>query len=322
MNKIYKNILASILALSFTALAFNETFAQERYFDERYIFKQAFLNPVLINPGATGANGDHNLLLNYRSNWASFGDESVQTVTLSYDGAVADRLGFGAMFLQDNFGALQLTKGQLSFSYTIESDINRIGFGLSTEYIQHSLNSADVDDVIIDRDDPLYQQRRAGTQFFDASFGIFGLYDKKITYGLSLPSLISSRIDDIDSDNERDLGFMLHLGYLIESQSTGIDFEPSMIVKKLNQTPTHVDLNLRLGFLEDKFQSGITYTLGGDKSLGFLLGFAIDRLNLFYTYNTSMHEFQSYNNGGHELSARFSLGSDSKKTTKTEDMGM
>lgn len=314
MNSSYNKIYTSLAAFLMLLCSVSSTEAQqERYLDERGIPIQGFIHPILLNPGATASSGDQNLLLNYRSNWAGFGEAAPKTITLSYDGRIADRLGFGAMFLQDNYGALQLSKGQVSFSYNIESPTNVTSFGLSTEYIQHKLNNGDVDDVIIDREDPLFQARRAGAEFFDVSFGIFGKYDKKITYGLALPSLISSRLDSDGADQERDLGFILQLGYLIRSQSTGIDFEPSMIVKKLNRVPTHVDLNLRMGFLEDKFQSGLTYSIGADKRLGFLIGVKIDRLDLFYVYNTSMQDFQQYNNGGHELSARFSLGSDKKK---------
>lgn len=276
----------------------------ERYFDERYIYTHSFINPVLINPGAAAFHEGHQLLVNYRNKWASF-DGAPKTITMGYDGILADRLGIGAMFMQDNFGSLRMTKGQLSLSYGIESEINKVRFGISTEFIQHGLNSVGSTSEVFDFNDPLYNLKREGASFLDVSFGIFGKYLDQFTYGIALPSLISSRIDS-DQDNERDLGFLVNLGYHIKSES-GISIEPSILVKKLNRVPTHVDLNARLGFLEDKFTSGITYGIGADKRLGFLLGFAIDKLDIFYSYNTSMQEFQDYNNGSHEITVRLSL---------------
>lgn len=289
-----------VLGLVFTL---SNSFSQSRYLDERYIFTQHFINPILVNAGSTGMHGGHQILVNYRNNWSSF-PGSPKTITLSYDGEVADRLGFGAMFLQDTYGALRISKGQISFAYQIKSDVNQLGMGISTEYISHGitggLNGIDPTDAEVIR-------RLNGTQFFDLSFGLFGMYDDKLSYGVAVPSLISSSISD-DKTQDRELGFIFNVGYKIHSQTTGINIEPSLFVKQLNTVPTHVDLNLKLGFLEDKFSGGVTYTIGADKRLGFLLGAAIDKLDLFYSYNISTHQFQEFNNGAHEITLRLKLG--------------
>jgi len=77
----------------------------------------AFLNPVIVNPGATGYDNDHHVLLNYRNKWASF-PNSPKSIILSYDGPVADRLGFGALLTTDSNGSLETSKFQGSLSYT------------------------------------------------------------------------------------------------------------------------------------------------------------------------------------------------------------
>lgn len=301
-----KNILTAAFALIITVIATVDMNGQtQRYFDERYISTHSFLNPVLFNVGATAFHGNQELLVNYRNKWSTF-DEAPKTITLGYDGVLIDRLGIGAMFLQDNFGSLKTSKGQLSLSYNIESAENKISFGLATEYIQHGLNSVGSGNEIFDFNDPLYKLKSEGASFLDVSFGVYGKYQNTFTYGISLPSLISSRLDD-GGDNPRDLGFIVNLGYEVKS-STGISIEPSIIVKKLNRVPTHIDLNARLGFLDDKFTSGVSYTIGADKRLGFLIGFAIDKLDFYYSYNTSMQEFQDYNNGSHELTAKLRIG--------------
>jgi type IX secretion system PorP/SprF family membrane protein len=300
--KIYKlNLILSFVLLVNYANA-------QRYFDERYVYSQAFLHPVLINPGATASSGDQNLMVNYRNAWATF-PGSPKTVTLSYDGLLADKLGMGVLVLQDNFGSLQTSKGQLSFSYNIKSDINKVGFGLAAEYIRHGLNNYGLSTNLGNETDIVINQRRAGIDYIDASFGVYGIYDNKFTYGIALPSLISSRLDEATADEKRDLGFILNLGYKVKAQTTGISLNPSIILKKLNQVPTHIDLNLALGFLEDKLISGVTYRVGADNNLGFLIGVNIDRIGFHYTYNVSSKEFQNYNNGAHEITAKFRVGS-------------
>ncbi len=308
MNKMKKS-LPYIVALVVMTMLVGKMQAQERYFDERYIYSQAFLNPILINPGATGFGGSHNVLLNYRNTWASF-EASPKSLTLSYDGKLIDRVGIGALLMQDNFGSLKTSKAQLSFSYGITSSKNDVRFGLSTEFVQHGLNNRDANDPNFDPNDPLYIERRNGTQFFDVSIGAYGLYDGKFSYGFALPALISSRLTNSTTTNNtgRDIGFIFNAGYKLDALLNDITLEPSIIFKKLNNVPTHVDVNLKAGFLEDKFIGGVSYTVGGDKRLGFLLGFKVSNLDLYYTYNVSTQAFQDYNNGAHEFTVKYKIG--------------
>lgn len=302
-NKLIKKILVSVVMISFIQVSYS----QGKYFDERYIYSQAFLNPVLINAGAVGFQNKHQLILNYRNTWSGF-NGSPTTATLSYDGRLVDRLGFGAMVMQDNFGAFRTSKGQLAFSYGITSPKNNVRFGLSTEFIQYGLNNSDADNQIIDPNDPTVRLRRGGLQFFDVSLGAYGVYDGKFTYGVALPSLISSRITDPELGNERELGFIFNAGYKLRSESNDITLEPSIIVKKLNNVPTHVDLNGKVSFLEERFTGGVSYTVGADQRLGFLLGFNVDKVDVYYTYNVSTLAFQDYNNGSHEFTFKLRLG--------------
>ena len=67
-------------------------------------------------------------------------------------------------------------------------------------------------------------------------------------------------------------------------------------------------LNLLGRFVDDKFRGGITYTVGGDERVGFIIGGTFNTLGLNYSYNASRHEFQTYNNGTHEISLNFNIG--------------
>ena len=280
----------------------------ERYFDERYISGLSFLNPVIVNPGATGNDMNHHVFLTYKNNWASF-EDSPKSLILSYDGPVADRLGLGAMLLTDSYGELKTTKFQGSVSYTIDTPTNKIGFGLSAEYIQHGLSSDVFTDPLLEQGDILVNDRIAGSDFFDVSFGIYGLYNDKLIYGLALPSLVSSRIDDGDSSTEREIGYLFNVGYRIDDLDSDMVLEPSIWVKKLMNVPFHADINVLARFLDDKLRGGITYTVGADEKLGFLIGTNVNSMHFTYSYSASRHEFQTYNNGAHELSVRFDLAS-------------
>jgi len=298
-NNILLKTFVAVVCMYFAA----GTYAQSRYFDERYIYTQSQLNPQLINPGAIGSAMTHQILLNYRNKWSGI-DGAPRTVTLSYNGPVGNRLGIGINVLSDKFGELETTKGALGLSYVIKSETNQVGFGISAEYIKHGLAGFGN----ADPNDPVISQALSGAEYFDASFGLYGIYLDKLTYGLALPSMVSSRISDTNnSAPERELGFILQFGYKMDIQ-TDISMTPGIIMKKLANVPTHIDLNLNFGFLDDRLLGGVSYTLGADKRLGFLLGTKIEKLNFYYSYNTSSHLIQDYNNGSHELTLGVNFG--------------
>ncbi len=284
--------------------------AQVRYFDERYVSTLSFLNPVLINPGATGNAGTHQVIVNYKNKWATF-PGTPKSYLVSYDGPVADRLGFGVLASSDTNGSLETTKLQGSLSYTIESPKNVIGAGFSAEYINHNLAGDVLTHRYVDAGDAIILDRSAGNGFFDVSVGAQGLYDKTISYGISLPSLVSSSIGNSDDTFTREIGFIANVGYIYSSGDA--TFEPSVFVKQLNNVPFHADINLLGRFIDDKLRGGITYTVGGDKRLGFLVGATFNAMGLNYSYNASRHDFQTYNNGSHEFSLRFDIGGGKKK---------
>lgn len=302
-----KNIVLSVIAF-FIGMAMID--AQVRYFDERYISTQSQLNPQLINPGAIGYGLNHQIFVNYRNKWSGI-DGAPRTLTLSYNGAVGNRLGVGVNVLSDKFGELETTKGELGLSYTIVSDNNQVGFGLSGAYIKHAIGGYGN----ANPNDPIISQALSGAEYFDASFGLYGIYLKKFYYGLSMPSLVSSRISDIDngSDDNKEIGFILQLAYRLDIQED-ISMTPGIIMKKLSNVPTHIDLNLNFGFLQDKLIGGVTYTVGADKRLGFLIGTKIENLNFYYSYNTSSNVIQDYNNGSHEVTLGFNFGGNKTKS--------
>jgi len=130
--------------------------------------------------------------------------------------------------------------------------------------------------------------------------------------------LISSKISDTGSEAERSLGYIFQVGYKLKSETTKISFEPSIVVKSLMNTPTHIDIMGKFGFLEDKLIGGVAYTLGGDKRLGFLLGTTVESLRINYMYNVSSAEFQTYNNGSHEISLGLRFGENKEVKTLPE----
>lgn len=296
------------LLIAFFFLVVQISFSQVRLHSERGIYTQGHINPILINPGATGFNDNHELLLNYRNTWASF-PGSPKTMTFSYNGPIGNRIGVGVQVMNDQFASFQTLKALLSVAYSLESESNKVSFGIAGEYLSHKLDGEDILNPLVDQNDPDVLLRVDGSQFFDLSLGIYGVYDKKIVYGLTVPSLVSTMLNDFSNGvtGDKEIGVIGHLGYRHDIAKYDMVLEPSIILKYLMFTPTHVDLNLKAEFLDNTLVGGLNYTVGGEERLGFLVGVNIDNLGFYYSYNMSFQDFQQYNNGSHELSLKYNI---------------
>ncbi len=310
-----KNILRLIVVLVVLVLG-TDLSAQVRLHSERGIFTQAHVHPILINPGYTGFRDNHELLVNYRNTWASF-PGAPSTYTFSYDGAIGNRIGIGAQLLSDRFASFETLKGQVSVSYGIESESNNVRAGLSLEYLQHQISATDASSILVAQNDVEILDRLNGSQFFDVSLGLYGEYMDKVIYGLTLPSLVSSMLNDFDSGTtgDKEFGAIVHLGYRHRLPDYDLVIEPSIVYKYLMLTPTHADLNLRLKFLDESLTGGLTYSVGGENRFGFLAGVNIDDFGFFYSYNISFNDFQQFNNGSHELSFTYTIDRIRRETT-------
>lgn len=293
--------------------------AQSRLIGERSVYTQYFMTPFLVNPGATGQSEYSQVVANYRNAWASF-PGSPKTVTIGYDGTLGNRIGIGLIGVSDSYAAFSTTKGGLNLSYTIETPDHKIGFGIAGEYIQHSLRGEALLNPIVDQTDGVILDRLSNNSYLDGSIGIYGSYQNKIIYGIALPSLISSRLGGTTGGNaDKEIGYIASLGYRMEIPDKDIVFEPSVYAKKLMFVPFHVDINLKADFLNEQLTAGLIGSVGAEERIGFLIGTQLSNFGFHYTYNMSLHKFQNYNNGSHELSLKMRLQPYQKKPVMSDE---
>ncbi len=268
---------------------------------QRYIFTQYFLNPSLINPGAAGFEKGQSLFFNYRNTWAGY-KGSPRSYSLSYDGRITDKVGLGAFVMSDTYGALQTQKGLLSYSYNIKGDKYDIGLGFTTEYISYKA-IAGLDGGPVDREDPLLADRQVGDKIFDVAIGAFGkLYDNFIV-SITIPSLVRSKLNSKTSTkkDEREFNFILGVGYIYDVPNYDMKICPSIFAKKLRLYESFIDANLLFSFYDETLFSGITYGLYNANKLGFVIGGRINKIQFNYSYDFTFKDFQTYNNGSHEI---------------------
>lgn len=305
MNKLITNIFSFLIAIAAIQLcSVQSANAQEPgYFNHQYI------QPVLINPGATGFHGNHQIMAGYKHKWSAFPD-APRTFTALYHGSFADKVGLGLQLLSDKIGVNQLFHAQLNYSYRFQLDNAVIGVGLSTGIQNYRVNGIE-DDVLLDFSDELLAEGMDGFLLFDGSAGIYGEINNKLLFGISFPNVVKQRIAEINGDVElkdlKSLPYAIFLGYRYNVQNYNFVVEPSITVKDLRYSPFLVDLNVKLSFLDEQLVGGLGYTLGDNSRASLLLGTRVNTLRFYYSYDVSMGDFQEFNNGSHELSLVFTL---------------
>ena len=266
-------------------------------------FTQYYMTPHLVNPALTGFEDVHRLTLNYRSHWSEF-PGAPRSFAGSYNGPAAEKVGLGALIFAESYGAENRFRGQLSYAYKFGSNDYNMALGLSTDFTQLSLDS-DVFENPEDVNDPLLQD--GSRQYIGASVGFYSAYKKSFYFGLSLPHLVFSRIDDGNGDDESSFNYIATLGAWLDVPNYNFIFEPSIYLKKVGNVPLHLDINLVGKFLDERLYGGLTYSAGAGNRAGFLIGVKINSFRFLYSYDVSFQDFQEYNNGSHEVTLNFDL---------------
>lgn len=269
-------------------------------------FSQYYLNPHVMNPALTGFHGKYRLGLNYRSHWSDF-PGSPKSFAAHYNGPAAERVGLGALVSAESFGVEERFRGQLSYAYNFGAEDYKMSLGLSTDYSQFSLDNDAITNELYDPNDPLVNDALDGRRYFAATIGFYSEYKDQFFFGLSLPQVILTRIDEGDGDDETSFNYIASLGTWIKTPDYDMVIEPSLYLKKIGNAPLHVDINVLARFLEDRLYGGLSTSFGAGNRLGFLVGARIANFRFYYGYDVSYQEFQDHNNGTHEVTLTFDL---------------
>ena len=95
------------------------------------------------------------------------------------------------------------------------------------------------------------------------------------------------------------------LGYRYEF-NRDIHFEPSILIRKTENTKSQYDFSGRV-FFRDAFWTGLSVRTNG--SLSAVIGFRAGKMHIAYAYDHFFKEINAYQNGTHELSISFKVPS-------------
>lgn len=296
------------LILFFCGITFSLSAQQDEI-----VFKHYVLNHVLVNPAAVGFYDEHQLRLNMRNQFAGF-PGAPRTYSLGYNGPLGNTFGLGLNVLTEDIASIKRNRLQLNTAFKFDVSENfKLNVGFSTEFHQMRVPMQDFNNPLFDQGDLLLQEAQDGIMIVDAALGIYGRLKEHSFFSLTIPNLVESRVDQtiptsLNTDSRFLRYFMLMAGHRAFLKTKPIYIEPSMMISRVLNTPTILDLNVRAGLNNEKFSAGITMRTGPETSLGVMLGTKVNVVQVYYSYDSHMGGLSTYHQGSHEVTLGFALG--------------
>ncbi len=275
------------------------------------IFSHYNITPVLINPSAAGFDEDYQLQLNARAQWSGFTDAPT-TYAAQFNGPLGDNFAIGLGVLSESAAQLNRLRAHLNYAFRFQvSDKVKLAAGFQTEYQQITLDNGVLNNSFVDLNDQVVEDFMNGKGVFDAALGVYSSFGEHTRVGLSFSNLVRSRLSEEEQDESILKYYTFFASHKLIVEDLNFSLEPSVMVRNIRDVPSQIDVNLMARFLEEQFTSGLSYRSTG--ALGLLLGTKLSKFELYYSYDIFFQEFQSYNNGSHEVTLMVSF--DRKKST-------
>lgn len=301
-----KKILLLLACLSFLQWAQAQDYG---------IFTSYNITPVLINPSAAGFEDAYQLQLNARSQWSGFVDAPT-TYSAQFNGPLGDNFGIGVGVLSETAAQLQRVRGHLNYAFRFDVSRNvKLAAGFQTEYQQMSLDQAVLGNNLIDVGDQLLDDYMNGQGVFDAALSVFSSFGENTRVGLTFTNLVRSRMAEEDQDESILKYYMFFASHRLVVEDLNFVFEPSLLVRNVRHIPSQVEINLMARFFDEQLTTGLSYRSLG--SLGILLGTKLGKFQFYYSYDVFFQEFQSYNNGSHEVGVLMSFERAKQKNNRS-----
>lgn len=259
----------------------------------------------------TGNSDKYLVYGHYRTQWTGFAN-APQTYALSVNGPLADKVGIGAMVLNERFGLTNRLRGQLSYAYHYKSEKKGVqaGFGFSTEFHRTRLDNSVLSNGFYEGPDATVVANTKNVSIFDATVGAYATFDNKFTIHAATPNLIRARLGQVSDTAIKEKTFLRQfiLGAAYKLAPTEkFTFEPSIQMRKVYQAPFEVEVNLMARFMQERFAAGVYFRPGSSGATGVIVGVKESFFQIYYTYNASLAEFKNYNAQAHEITMGISL---------------
>jgi len=279
-------------------------------------------NYYLLHPSMAGAASCGKVRSTVRQQW--FDQEDAPNLqTLSFNTAVGQNSGIGAIIFNDKNGYHSQTGGYLTYAYHLQvgggyEDLNRVSFGINAGLVQSRLDESDFD---LTDFDPIITGVLRSDSYFNIDIGASYFYKEFYAHLTVKNALFQNReifSEGFESTNQR--RYVATLGYLFAPRNSKWQWEPSLLYQLTDRTKeqfmdfnakAYYDLNddnlLYFGLSYRQSFDGAEFVDGGsvqEQNLSLLspiLGVKHKNFTFGYTYSYQFGQIRFASGGFHQL---------------------
>ncbi len=263
------------------------------------LYTQYMFNTVSVNPAYAGTRNAMNILLLSRIQWAGL-DGAPRTYNLTMHTPLNNyKMGLGFSIVKDTYGPVDNTYFNFNYAYRINvSEKTILSMGIKGGVYNYYVG---LNDVSVQNSDASFSGNYEKKVQPNAGMGLY-LYSNKWYAGFSIPKLIQSELtgEQVTTSSVLDLKrhYFLMAGYVFDLNSD-LKFKPSFINKVVEGAPPSTDITGQFLY-KNAYWFGATYRLGDAVAL--LANIQLNKqLMVGYSYDFSVSNLASYNNGSHEI---------------------
>ena len=282
-------------------------FVVNAFAQQEPLFTQYYENDMAINPAISGSKSYNPLTIQTRQQWLGF-EGAPLTTNISYHGTLNNRSAMGGYLMFDKANPSLQSNLHLNYAYHVPLNYNdvKLSFGLGAKLMYHNLDFNKED---LPGEDPAFSASAYDKTFSDASSGVY-LYGNNFYVGFSVSNMFQSSFnDEVKGSPYPNSEYRNYFGmgaYKFQVINNDWQFEPSILIRKIQYKKGLTDITTRIIFLENNW-AGLAYR--NNETFIFSFGFAQNNMHISYSYDHSFSdEITQYTYGTHELGISFRIG--------------
>ena len=270
------------------------------------VTSQYLTNGLVINPAYAGTRGALSANLSYRKQWAKVtGAPQFQNISLHSPVNKREKVALGIMADYLTYGVTKDVGIYAYYAYQVRLGPGKLSMGLKGGL---DLSNTNYNNLLFPDGNPADPLLTGDMRYTLPNIGAgFYYYTDKFFVGLSVPSLMTYKRDEMDefsvTPDYKLFKTYFSSGALI-TFSDIFKVKPSMLLRYSMSEPLEIDLNANL-IIADLVWIGGSYRIA-EKAAVVLLDLQVTpQLKLGYSYDYQLGHLNNYTTGTHEVSLRY-----------------